>query len=102
MTNNSDQIMLVKELGKIVKDQGLLRSLYLLNVGPCQARRRGGDFGNEQVAEPSASSKGIGCNFTDPKCRRWLFETKRLVNQREIDVGLALGMESVKRGVNAL
>ena len=30
MTNTSDQIMFVKELEKIVKDQGLFRSLELL------------------------------------------------------------------------
>ena len=80
-----------EKLGKIVKDQGLPRSLdLLLLVLEHPARRRRGYFSFEQVAGPSASSRGIGCFFTDLKCRRWLFEGKRLVNPRVIHVGAGL------------
>ena len=63
MTNTSDQIMFVKELGKIVKDQGLFRSpgTASSDVGACRPRRRRVCFSYE--AGTSASSRGIGCNL---------------------------------------
>ena len=73
------------------------------DVGACRARRRRGYFRLEQVAGPSASSTGQRLQlFNDPKCRRWLIEAKRLVNERVIVVGLVSALESVKKDVNAL
>ena len=61
MTNTNNQIMLVKQLGKIVNDQenGFASS----DVGACRARRRTGYLIYEQVAGPLASSRGTGCNL---------------------------------------
>ena len=95
--------MLVKELGKMWKTRRcLITECASSDVESGRARRRIGHVSYEQVAGPSASSTGIGCNFSDLKCRHWTFEAKRSVNQRVIDVGLVSEWESVRKDVNAL
>ena len=52
-----------------------------------------------KLQEPSPSARGLAASITDPKCRRWVFEAKRLA----IDVRLVSEWEwAKKRGVNAL
>ena len=104
MTNTSDQIMLVKALGNIVKDQALLRSLDLL-LRVLEPPRPGHDeviSAPRKLLDPQQVPEGLAAIFNESKCRRWLFEAKRLVNQRGIDVGLVSELESVKKDVKAL
>ena len=101
LTDTSDQIMLVKELGKIVKNQGLLRSLDLL-LRMLEPHRHDDEeviSASSKLQDPQQVPEGLAAIFIDPKCRRWLFEAKRLVNQRVIDVGLVSELESVKKDV---
>ena len=52
-----------------------------------------------KLQDPHQVLEGLTASVTDPKCRRWVFEAKRVV----IDVRLVSEMESAKkRGVNAL
>ena len=88
--NTSDQIVLVKVLGTFVKVKGPPRSLDLLlqMLVPAQSRRRTGCFSYEsKLQEPLSQFERDWLQlFNDPICWRWLFEARRLVNQRVIDV----------------
>ena len=104
MTNNTDHIMLVRELGKIVKALGLLLSLNLLLHVLVLAGHGGEDVISvtSKLQDPQQVPEAFAAIFSDPMCGRLLFEAKRLVNQRVIDVGLVSGLESAKKDVDAL
>ena len=100
MANTSDEIMLVKRAQEDCEKRGAASTTGFASSGvgaSSTATKRLFQL-RASLQDPQQVPEGLAEFFNDPKCKRWLFEAKRLVNPRVIDVGAGLRIGAGQEG----